>query len=94
MNIPQIANPFIQEEGTIYWLGLHIVPVNVGPEAGWKTSLDHWNDDAAYYYTDWNELVDPITGESLDMAFVITIPEPATLLLLAVAALAWRRTRR
>jgi hypothetical protein len=26
---------------------------------------------------EWNELIDPITSESMDLAFVIT-PEPAT----------------
>jgi len=46
-------------------------------------------DDAVWYGLDterWIELRDPITGESLDMAFVIT-PEPATLALLALGGL-------
>jgi hypothetical protein len=61
---------------------------------GWKTSLDHWNDDAVWSVpgTIWQELRDPATGESLDLAFVIT-PEPATLsaLLLGILALCRRR---
>ena len=64
----------------------------MGTEFGWKTSLDHWNDDATYYYTIdgidppyWNELIDPVQGVSLDMAFVITtIPEPSTIVLLMI----------
>ena len=89
VNIPQIDDPFLQEEGTIYWLGLHIIPTNLGPMAGWKTSQDHFQDDAVYRFGGWKELRDPDFngpnfGQSLDMAFVITIPEPATLGLLAM----------
>ncbi len=45
----------------------------------------------------WHELIDPVTGASLDLAFVIT-PEPGTLVLLAMAGLglllfAWRRRK-
>lgn len=87
INIPQIEDPFIQTEGTIYWLGIHIHVANAATQVGWKTSVDHWNDDAAYYYGGWNELIDPIEGTSLDMAFVLTIPEPATLMLLSVGVL-------
>ncbi|RLD49743.1 MAG: hypothetical protein DRJ05_20545, partial [Bacteroidetes bacterium] len=44
-------------------------------QIGWKTTLDHWNDDAVYSILPdiyWQELIDPFTEESLDMAFVIT----------------------
>ena len=41
----------------------------------------------------FNELRDPFTGESLDLAFVIT-PEPATLGLLALGALLCLRQRK
>ena len=40
-----------------------------------------WADDPASSITGWQELIDPQTGESLDLAFVIT-PEPATLAIL------------
>ena len=40
----------------------------------------------------WRELIDPRTGISLDMAFVIT-PEPATLALLTLGAIAVLRRR-
>ncbi len=97
VNIPFIENPFVQQEGTIYWLGIHIGVQEVGTEIGWKTSLDNWNDDAAYYYGGWKELVDnhPTSatfGQSLDMAFVIT-PEPASLALLTLGGLALIRRR-
>lgn len=93
INIPQIDDPFIQQEGTIYWLGIHIgLEGPLGPEIGWKTTLDNWNDDAAYVYGGWQELIDPLTGASLDMAFVIT-PEPATLMLLILGTLALLRQK-
>ena len=60
----------------------------VNSQIGWKTSLDHWNDDAVFMGSDglWHEFRDPVTGVSLDMAFVIT-PEPGTLVLLAAAGI-------
>jgi hypothetical protein len=98
-NIVDIPDPFIQEQGTIYWLDIS-VECQYG-EWGWKTSLDHWNDDAVWadYVPgdpppppEFMEIRDPITGESLDMAFVIT-PEPASILLLGLGlgGLALRR---
>jgi hypothetical protein len=97
-NLEHIANPFIQQEGAVYWLGLHVLPTQVGPQFGWKTSLNHWNDDAAYYWFwnqnqyGWTDLHHPYTTNSLDMAFVIT-PEPATLCWLLFAILGLLRRR-
>jgi len=100
VNIENIENPFSQEKDNIYWLG---VALNVAHGIGWKTSDNHFNDDAVYWnptMTEWMELYDPVTGESLDMAFVITgIPEPATLTLTllaggAVVTMRRRRVRR
>ena len=101
VNIQDITNPFIQTREQIYWLELHIIPNNVDqgvtpPMFGWKTSLDHWNDDAVYDQLDedWVEMFDPVTGASLDMAFVIT-PEPMTIILLAAGLpLLIKRRRR
>lgn len=102
-----LPNPFVQEQGTIYWLSISAVTSD-GTQWGWKTSLDHWNDDATYYDStipvpagyphagwpmpNWLELRDPLTTESLDMAFVI-VPEPTTAVLLGLAALGLLRRR-
>ncbi len=67
---------FYQLEGVIYWLDIAIY-LTSGSEGyvGWKTSQDHFMDDAVYWdyvpSPGWYELIDPITFESLDMAFVI-----------------------
>ncbi|MDY7010876.1 MAG: PEP-CTERM sorting domain-containing protein [Planctomycetota bacterium] len=97
VNIVRIKDPFIQKEGEIYWLALN---VNIAGDGlmGWKTSRDKFMDDAAYLPAaggNWIELIDPITGESLDMAFVIT-PEPGTITLMILGGLGMliRRRRR
>ena len=95
---------FEQQEGTIYWLDVQVLvtaidPLNQFPlpQFGWKTSLDHWNDDAVYIDAQgvWQELLDPATGESLDMAFAIA-PEPITLavLVLGMVPAALRKRQR
>ncbi len=85
VNIEPILDPFVQIEGEIYWLDVSITSPE---EIGWKTSLDHWNDDAVYYDQDfppffWIDLIDPEPPfESLDMAFVIggdDYPKPVEL---------------
>ncbi len=101
INITHIPQPFIQQEGTIYWLDVSVMTVE--GTWGWKTSLNHWNDAAVWGdfpvtggpVPEWFELRDPFTQDALDMAFVIT-PEPATMLLLAAggAALILRRKKR
>ena len=89
INIMDIQNPFVQEEGTIYWLDVRIDGASGGPELGWKTSQDHWNDDAVFdaeftYGIPWYELRDPLTEESLDMAFAL-VPEPNAIIMILVA---------
>jgi len=83
-----------QQQGTpqepkVYWLDVMAV-VQQGENAvfGWKTSMQHWNDDAVWMMSEqigWQELKylsgHPLEGKSIDLAFVIT-PEPATILLL------------
>jgi hypothetical protein len=94
-NIVNIPDPYIQEVGTVYWLDISVT--TSGGVWGWKTSLNHWNDDAVWS-TDglgWEELHDPLdpAHPSLDMAFVIT-PEPGgALVLLIGGVLALRRWR-
>jgi hypothetical protein len=93
---------YTQIEGEIYWLEISFkltpLAIEQGKRIGWKTSLNHWNDDAVYTeIVDgqprvWNELLDPYTGESLDLAFVIT-PEPASIGLLILGGLALIRRR-
>jgi len=83
----------------VYWLDVQAgVP---GDEVfGWKTSLTHWNDDAVFADTTsfgglpgpWSELIHPFTGQSLDLAFVIT-PEPTTILFLVGGLLGLLRRR-
>ncbi|MFH1013769.1 MAG: PKD domain-containing protein, partial [Thermoplasmatota archaeon] len=77
-NIEQIDDPFIQVNGTIYWLSISAIvqPHSPQPRWGWKSSINHWNDDAVHglwYVLDWDELYEPPTFvTSLDLAFVIT----------------------
>jgi len=72
---------FIQEEGTIYWLA--IVANIENPDVvrwGWKSTLDHFNDDAVWGIEPfptlpdhWREMYEPPDFQiSLDLAFVIT----------------------
>jgi hypothetical protein len=85
LNIQHIPNPFIQEQGQVYWLDVSILSDAM---LGWKTSLEHFNDDAVWGYLPgepWQELRDPFTGQSLDLAFVITVPEPGTIVLVGIA---------
>ena len=90
------ADPLIeQQEGEIYWLDLNIQTAG-GGLIGWKTSLAHFNDAAVVNVGGaWFPMFDPINGEQLDMAFVIT-PEPgsAMLALLGAGLCCLRRCKR
>lgn len=97
INIQNIANPFIQTFGEIYWLSVGVdVGGPVAAQWGWKTSQDHFMDDAVWREpgSTYQELFDPVITppQSLDLAFVIT-PEPGTLALLLVGGLALMRRR-
>jgi len=71
-NITAIPEPFVQEQGMIYWLGISAV-LEQEPEEhswGWKTSLDTWNDLSVWYdpaggeaWQPIKEPVDPIYNE-------------------------------
>jgi hypothetical protein len=107
INLTKIKEPFIQQEGNIYWLGISIDTTNAD---GWKTADlnsypppytgKHYEDDAVFRVGDgdWRELFypsgHPRGGQSIDLAFVITTPEPASLVLIVVAAAALGRVHR
>jgi hypothetical protein len=92
INVDYLPNPFYQEQGTIYWLGICVTSET---EVGWKTSESpHFEDDAVVWDgQEWLELRDPLTQESLDLAFVIT-PEPTSMVLLGLGGLALLLRRR
>lgn len=76
------ADWFWQEAGTVYWLNI-VAFVAGPPEAvwGWKSSVDHWNDDAVWAFEDppymWIDLWEPPDFFiSMDMSFVITGERP------------------
>jgi len=93
------------EEPRVYWLDVY-VETNGGGEFGWKTSSQHWNDDAVWGVPNptgqpgisWSELgypysTPPWQGSSVDFAFVVT-PEPGTILLLGTGLLTVISRRR
>ncbi|NIA07857.1 MAG: PEP-CTERM sorting domain-containing protein [Actinobacteria bacterium] len=93
------AEAFVQQGSAdtpiVYWLALEAFVDDVEAQFGWKTSLDHWNDDAVWTLDDsvlvWNELRYPYgheyEGQSIDLAFAIA-PEPITLAMLALGMVA------
>ncbi len=96
---PKQEPPFIQQQGTIYWLEVsfvNVIPTQDFATIGWKQSGSaHFEDDAVWRTSElpWAELRDPLTQESMDLAFVIT-PEPASLAMLALGAGALLAKRR
>ncbi|MEK6797963.1 MAG: dockerin type I domain-containing protein [Planctomycetota bacterium] len=63
----------------IYWLDVEAFPPTAGSFFGWKTSVDHWNDDGVWNVFGmpppgpWQELRNPpghpSAGQSMDLAF-------------------------
>jgi hypothetical protein len=70
------------EDPMVYWLDVKAIPFDGVSRFGWKTSIDHWNDDAVWgegsepYGGPWYELIYPPGHEyyphSIDLAFVIS----------------------
>ena len=104
INITNVEEPFYQEEGTIYWLGLYVGWEGGAQDpVGWKTSLSSFGDAAVFRNDtegDWIPLDPALTQyvpERFDFAFVIT-PEPSTFVLLGMAGISvlffgWRKRR-
>ena len=98
LNVPNIPDPFFQQVGNIYWLDVSlraIGPTGAETQLGWKTSLEHFNDDAVWSdfnaaggVDSWNELRDPFTQQSLDLAFVV-VPEPGAWMLGGLGSAFW-----
>ena len=79
--IPE-PNWFNQQQGQIYWLAI-VAHIEGDPSLvrwGWKSSLNHFNDDAVWGISpmpmmpnEWMEMFEPPAFQvSLDLAFVIT----------------------
>ncbi len=67
------------DSGVVYWLDVQARPMDGAALFGWKTTTDHWNDDAVWgmglepYFGPWDELIYPPqhewAGQSIDLAF-------------------------
>ncbi len=65
----------------VYWLDLQAEPMDVDARFGWKTSYEHWNDDAVWgmgqepFPGPWSELIYPDGHQwypqSIDLAFAL-----------------------
>lgn len=95
LNIVDLPNPFIQQQGEVYWLDISI---SSQTPLGWKTSISPQFMDTSVWgilpTPDWQPVYDPRVSvpQNLDLAFVIT-PEPASLVLVAVGAASLLRRR-
>jgi hypothetical protein len=75
-----IDEAYVQTTGTVYWLGVKYDEQQPGGfQLGWKSSTNHWNDDACWFDPDgrtWHELRygggHPLAGDSMDLAFAVT----------------------
>ena len=74
-------DPFVQKQGTVYWLVVDDLSTDTRSTFGWKTTSPryHWNDDAVYQGSTnagWTAMIYPkghrYEGRTLDLAFVIT----------------------
>jgi hypothetical protein len=91
INIVEIQDPFIQQEGEIYWLVIQM-PFLYPIEVGWKTSLDIFMDNAVWGWPgEWMPLFDPITQLPINFAFVITGGYPKIPNLTCNGTLNWPR---
>ena len=79
IDIEDINDPFMQQEGEIYWLVISDADVN-GGRLGWKETDKAFNDAAVWLNTatsTWQQILDPWFGGPIDLAFVIMdVPRP------------------
>jgi len=51
-NFTNLANPYVQQQGTIYWLDVQALPLDPSAYFGWKTTnpqvTSHFGDDSVY----------------------------------------------
>jgi len=65
--------------GLTYWLSVSCLPADGSKVFGWKTTTNHWQDDAVWghltpnldFVRDWKDLHDPRDGISLDLSFAL-----------------------
>jgi hypothetical protein len=79
------TNPFVQN-GSLstpqtYWLCVSVT--GTSQPVGWKTSTNHWNDDAVFSHMsgtnvagDWQLIENTIAGNNLDLSFALTTAAP------------------
>jgi hypothetical protein len=91
INIKNISEPFVQQNGIIYWLVIQM-PFLYPIEIGWKTSMNHFEDAAVWGNPgQWNPIIDPITQLPIDFSFVINgeVPKPD---LSCRGSISWQKT--
>lgn len=72
-NLTDIPDPFVQHEGEIYWLEL--CPNSAGGLWGWKSSENHYEDDAVWRIEDyWYHLIEPGSTPITDTFFAAFDP--------------------
>ena len=68
---------FWQDSSTIYWLNISAVVADAqATQWGWKSTLDHWNDDAVWGLwgeLDWVEMYEPAECDTIFNSFYIQV---------------------
>jgi hypothetical protein len=79
-NIPNAVNPLMQygtlQQPKVYWLGVQVMPSIQDAVFGWKTSTDHWNDDATF--ADTTSFGGPLYGPAPQPVYWLDLHDPAT----------------
>jgi hypothetical protein len=85
---------FPQVQGQIYWVSIEAMLPDPMKQWGWHESKDHNLDDSTqqFKFSPWYELIN--NTYSVDMAFEVTTPEPASLVTLVLGAVGLATIRR